>query len=1002
MKKKTTTEFTHKFGKMIKGKSSLLLEGGQLSDTQNMIPGYEWEQRKGMSALTSSAVATSLRFKSLCQFRTLDAVTDVLLAHTYDASGGEDLYQGSALPPNAITWTKKYDLTASCTKCQFANVSKAILVANTKDFLIWRGTSHFPTGVWKYTVANTAYTLFADELFDGDTSTSMSLNSLATGDEIIVLSDMPLDTVTVTMGNTNSTASKLLGFYWTGSWVAFTDENGTQSTGNLLVDDCSSLTNWDDDDAVNGVSSQTTFQGRQVFKFDSGASGAGTWAKRSQDVGSFANGGTVTMRIYIEDIGATTDVDHFQLQFGDGTNFVKIRMGSDGMFVYDGGSWVEIDTDIVSADTWQEWTFDADSSFATMNIYLDGTLQESGVDITNTEGNTDGDVIIAQNGQTTANRITYVDLIRVSDGGTETGDSFSDGTETSNACFGQSGDISWTKRTDEEQTTIESVPGYAYKFKAGVALDSSVTVTALKVHAPMGTVANIWNNQYVPPTGCYVLVSSVHTDYMAYVNNTVESQYMDLSGIDENDKIYIGFPQRVKKILFWMASDGQNTNNVSLTSVKYFNAAGAATSVGTVSDTTETGTAMFSQKGYFSWSPPAENAEKRTIIGGDEVPMFWYEIVIDDALVDPTYVYYIQGVPVTESIDPARGVFAFKRRAWQIAPRNKENMVRYSAQELPNTFNGSDSGYIAFGERPLVGAAPFYNETLLYADTEMWMLQGNAPANFGRIRLSAKIGTNSPESIVNIESGVIVGDSLKVVVAWQFFDGFWMFDGVRIWKISAPDIDSFFDPDHADYIPHAYLDQTYGEYDYASQTVRWAVYSGSGATTPTKVIVMHFPSLHFGIFDYATDLDAMLSVVNNKYYLVAGGYNDGRFYQLDTGLTDLLNGVATAVDAYIVTRDEFVSYSEGTRQRLMSIWYEAQTTGGQIELDEYPDGSKTPQNILKANMSVRGKLFGAIQRTLKLFGGQKTSKFRIRNRSKNARMKLLGGSTTIDGDRVNE
>jgi hypothetical protein len=411
---------------------------------------------------------------------------------------------------------------------------------------------------------------------------------------------------------------------------------------------------------------------------------------------------------------------------------------------------------------------------------------------------------------------------------------------------------------------------------------------------------------------------------------------------------------------------------------------------------------MFSQKGYFSWVAPAVTAEKRTTIAGDEIPMFWYEIVVDAALDDPTYVYYIRGVPMTESIDPARGVFAFKRRAWQIAPRNLENKVRYSAQDLPNTWNGSDSGYIAFGERPLHAAAPWYNETLIYADTELWMLQGNSPSNFGRLRLSAKIGTNSPESVVNIESGVVVADSLKVVVAWQFFDGFWMFDGVRLWKISAPDIDSFFDPDHTDYIPHAYLDQTYGEYDYASQTVRWAVYSGSGATSPTKVIVMHFPTLNFGIFDYATDIDAMLSVVNNKYYLVGGGHSDGRFYQLDSGLTDLLNTVATAVDAYVITRDEFLSYSDGTRQRLMSVWYEAQTAGGQIELDEYPDGSKTPQNAAKSSMTVQGKIFGALQRTLKLFAGQKTTKYRIRNRSKNARMKLLGASTTVDKDRADE
>jgi len=768
-----------------------------------MLPGYEWEQRKGMTALTASAVASGLRFKSLCQFRDLRGDTDLLIAHTYDASGGEDLYKGSALPPSAITWSKIYDLTASCTKCQYANVAKAVIISNTKDFLIWRGNTYFPTGVWKYNSATTNYTLFADELFDSDTTTSMAISGLNTDEFVYLLSDMPLDTITVTMGSLN-------------------------------------------------------------------------------------------------DEVAAMDVEDFN------------------------GAWASVA-------------------------------------------------------------------------------SLTDGTETGgDTALGQSGDITWTPGGDEVKTNVEGVPGYAYRISFDAVLANPCTITGISVHAPIGTVSNIWNSMTEACTGCYVYDGTVHTDYVAYVNNTVESQYMDLSGVTTTDKVYVGFVTRVNKVMFYMAADGMNTDAVNLTAVKYHNAAGAATTVGTVTDTTKVGSDIFAQKGYFSWTDPGKTNEKMTIIGGDEVPMYWYEITVSAALVDPTYVYFIRGYPIVEDPDPSRGVFAFKRRCWQIAPRNRENMVRFSAQDLPNTWNGSDSGYIAFGERPLAVAAPFYNETLLYADTEMWMLQGNSPGNFGRLRLSAKVGTNSAESVVNIESGVIVADTLKVVVAWQYFDGFWMFDGVRVWKISAPDIDSFFDPDHDDYIPQAYLDQTYGEYDYASQTVRWAVYSGSGATTPTKVIVMHFPTLNFGIFDYATDIDAMLSVVNTKYYLVGGGHSDGRFYQLDSGVTDLLAGTATAVDAFIVTRDEFLGYSSGLRQRLMTIWHEATTAGGQIEIDEYPDGSKTPQNIAKQNMSVKGKIFGALQRTLKLFGGQKTTKFRIRNRSKNARMKLLGISTTVDEGRENE
>jgi hypothetical protein len=136
--------------------------------------------------------------------------------------------------------------------------------------------------------------------------------------------------------------------------------------------------------------------------------------------------------------------------------------------------------------------------------------------------------------------------------------------------------------------------------------------------------------------------------------------------------------------------------------------------------------------------------------------------------------------------------------------------------------------------------------------------------------------------------------------------------------------------------------------------------------------------------------------------VVAGGHADGRFYQMDSGITDYVGGVATAVTAYVITKDEFLSLSTGLRERLMSVWSEAQESGGQIELYQMPDGSKTPQLVAKKSMTVMGKIFGVLQEKLKFFPGQKTTKMKIQNTSKNARMKLIGQSTTVDEARGNE
>jgi hypothetical protein len=870
---------------------------------------------------------------------------------------------------------------------------------------MWRGTQHFPTAVWKYDGGNSSYALFTDELFDNDTSTNMPLNSLGVDDFVIVISEMPLNKISPVVGNTNSTNNILFAEYWKSGYWTHLKQASYWSNTTYAEYDCTSLSGWTDSDAGDGASTVASWKGREVFKLHAGSAGAGNYAKQQIDVGTFSDAVTLSVLIYCDTIGTQANQDAVQILLEESGARLRTQICSDGLYVYDGAAYNEVGTDLVVQDVWQLWTFVCDFSIpasATVQVYLNGTQVGTDIDCSETGAFTDGLFAITQQGETTADQVSYVDHICIGNALDTTGNALVDGTASSGDSLGQSGDITWTAPGDESKTDIQATPGYAYRFGWSTALDASVTITGLTAHSPMAPVANIWNGMHEPPVGCYVYDGTDHTDAMAYVNNMVQSQYADLSGATTSYKFYVGFVQRINKVILHPAADGKNAATATITDVKYHNASGTATSVGSVTDTTITGGKTLSQKGYLSWDDPGKENEKMITIGGDDVPMYWYEITFSATLTDPTYIYFVQGIPLVDDPDPSFGVFAYKRRAWQIAPRNKENQVRYSAADLPNVWNGLDSGYIAFGERPLKASGPFYNETVLFADTEMWLLQGNKPSNFGRMRLSGKIGITSPQSLVSVESGVIVSDTVKVVLVWFFMDGIWMFDGVRIWKISAPDIDSFFDPDHDDYINPAKLGETYGEYDFETQTVRWAVYSGSAATTPTKVLVMHFPSLNFGIFDYATDIDAMLSVVNNKYYLVGGGNSDGRFYQLDSGLTDLLAGTATAVDAFVVTRDEFLSYSDGLQQRLMSIWTQAQTAGGQVEVDEYPDGSKTPQNIAKKSMTVKGKIFGALQRTLKLFPGQKTTKFRIRNRSKNARMKLLGYSVTVDKDRANE
>ena len=150
-------------------------------------------------------------------------------------------------------------------------------------------------------------------------------------------------------------------------------------------------------------------------------------------------------------------------------------------------------------------------------------------------------------------------------------------------------------------------------------------------------------------------------------------------------------------------------------------------------------------------------------------------------------------------------------------------------------------------------------------------------------------------------------------------------------------------------------------------------------------------------------MGAICSAINTRYYLLAGGHACGRFFQLNSGTTDRDSANAeVAVDAFLTTRDMNASLSDGMKQRLFSVWTESQADGGLIEVDQYPDGSDTPQPVGKASLTTLGKIATILQWPLKVWNKQALVKYRIRNRSKNARMNLLGHSTTIDSGRSDQ
>jgi len=805
MIKRTSGQFRNKFGKLVKGISSFLLEKDELSDVQNMLPGYEWRQRKGQSELTIVPIAANLEFKSMFQFTQLNQAGDYLLAHVYDPVNGDRIVRASALPPaTGITWVDEYTLTAGGVPAQFAQILDAVIVANDKEFLIWRGESHWPTGVWVYDASETVYIDYWDEMTDGRDTTILNLSSFPTADRVHIMSDMPFDRIGVTVGNPNSAAAVL---------SVFTYQAGVYT-------------------AVAGLVDGTSVTGRSISV---------------------------------------------------------------------------------------------------------------------------------------------------------------------------SGDITWNLTGNESQTVIDGQGGFVAYLTWNNVLDASCDLTAMDMETEWGEVQDVWDGDRTDPSGAYVTVDDVtFEDYLVKVLNTAVSDYLDAGGLPTAGYVYVGFNRQVNAIDFWPDVDNAQTNNSSVASLEYWSNTGAWTAVTGLTDTTEAGNSSWTQKGSIGWKAVDQDVEKARIVAGDINPWYWYRIKWDAAFSAEARIYRITGIPTPRRIDWSYGCTAWKRRAWQIGPNRQANTLRFSADGLPNTFNGADSGYIQFGERPVLAAIPFFNELVIWADKEMWMLQGDSPASFGRMRLSARVGIDAPHSAISVESGVIDSRNIRrITLAW-FFQGIWFFDGIRWWIVSSPDIDSFFDAEHEDYINPDFADRTYGDYDLETECAYWIVYSGVNQTTPNKVLVMHIPTLTYGIFKYETEISSILSAFNKRFYLVGGAWDTGKHYLLNDTDQDVdATGVAVAIDAFMITKDMWAQYDHGLKQRVFSLVMESQDQG-MVELDEYPDGSKTPQATGSKKQTALGKTLVDVQWQLKEHPGQLTTKFRIRHRSLGDHFIPYGYSTTWDQDRSEE
>jgi hypothetical protein len=203
----------------------------------------------------------------------------------------------------------------------------------------------------------------------------------------------------------------------TGANLKLGIHNSTNVISNADIDDedMADITDWTEGKTGTASSSQVTFDGKSCMKLDSGGAGSGYYVYRIKDTGTFGTRTVISFSIYCDKVGTQANTDCLGFVAYDGTNICNMRFCSDGLFFYNGAAWVEVGTDLVVLDTWQEWTFDINWVTLKADVYLGGTLRVSGVNCYVGAG-TNGNVLFIQYGYNTANEISYVNWIKVGSG----------------------------------------------------------------------------------------------------------------------------------------------------------------------------------------------------------------------------------------------------------------------------------------------------------------------------------------------------------------------------------------------------------------------------------------------------------------------------------------------------------------------------------------------------------------------------------------------------------
>lgn len=184
----------------------------------------------------------------------------------------------------------------------------------------------------------------------------------------------------------------------------------------ILNEDCSDISDWIDADAVNGESTQVTFDAKSCFKFDTNVAAENNEAERTRNI-SIADNFNVELNVYLDAVSADTS-NAFRIVVSNTNTQLLVSFQSNGLFIHDGSSYNKVGTDLTQQDVWQKWRFEvrgANYLTAKCDVYLNDELKASNIDCSY-QTPTSNRILLQLKGYNDNDRIAYLDYINIDTG----------------------------------------------------------------------------------------------------------------------------------------------------------------------------------------------------------------------------------------------------------------------------------------------------------------------------------------------------------------------------------------------------------------------------------------------------------------------------------------------------------------------------------------------------------------------------------------------------------